>query len=87
MNTQQMAHSTGQTGHLEVKYKYQGTAQKRTSKSLALANSPVRVKVSVIEPSNAVKRRYGQQTGGTSTCVSRKSPPQSELWLGLAWLG
>jgi hypothetical protein len=30
-----------------------------TSKSLALAYSPVRVKVSVIEPSYAVKRRYG----------------------------
>ena len=30
-----------------------------TSKSLALAYSPVRVKVSVIEPSDAVKRRNG----------------------------
>jgi hypothetical protein len=34
-------------------------ALSHTSKSLALAHFPVRVQVSVIEPSNAVKRRYG----------------------------
>ena len=34
-------------------------ALRLTSKSLALAYFPVRVKVSVIEPSDAVKRRNG----------------------------
>ena len=45
-----------------------------TSKSLAIAHSPVRVKVSVIEPSDAVKRR------------SASLRSHLTLWLGLAWL-
>jgi hypothetical protein len=56
-----------------------------TSKSLALAYSPVRVKVYVIEPSDAVKRRNGQQTGGRRLALRASLRPQLALWLGLAW--
>jgi hypothetical protein len=40
--------------------------------------------VSVIEPSNAVKRRYGYQTGGDDLRFAQVSAPQLTLWLG--WL-
>jgi len=40
--------------------------------------------VSVIEPSDAVKRRNGYEGQGTSTRVSHKSPPPVNTF---AWLG
>jgi hypothetical protein len=38
----------------------------------------------VTEPSNAIKRRYGQMDQGTSTCAWRNSP---SLFGSMAWLG
>ena len=58
-----------------------------TSKLFALAYFPVGVKVSVIEPSDAVKRRNGYQTGGRRLALHASLCPQLTLWLGLAWLG
>ena len=43
--------------------------------------------MSVIEPSYAIKRRYGEQTGGCQLALRTSLCPQLELWLGLAWLG
>jgi hypothetical protein len=51
-----------------------------TSKSLAY--SPVRVKVSVIKPSDSVKRRNGYQTGGRRIARSASLRPQLPLRLG-----
>jgi hypothetical protein len=55
-----------------------------TSKPLGLAYSPVRVKVSIIEPSSVVKRRNGQQTGGRQLALRASLRPQLTLWLGMA---
>jgi len=41
--------------------------------------------VSVLEPSFAIKRRNGQQTGGRRLALRASLRPQLELWLGLAW--
>jgi hypothetical protein len=38
-----------------------------------------------MEPSNAVKRRYGQQTGGRRFALRASLRPQLTLWLGLGW--
>ena len=43
--------------------------------------------MSVTEPSYAVKRRNGQQTGGRRLALRASLRPQLTLWLGLAWLG
>jgi len=42
------------------------------------------VKVSVIEPSYAIKRGNGKQTGGRRLALRASLRPQLELWLGLA---
>jgi hypothetical protein len=57
-----------------------------TSKLLASAYSFVKVKVSVIEHSDAAKRRNGYQAAGgrLAFCASRR--PQLTFWLGLEGL-
>ena len=41
--------------------------------------------MSVFEPSYAIKRGNGLQTGGRRLALRANLRPQLELWLGLAW--